>query len=139
VLRPGGLAQFMVYNRQSLWYHLYVPYVLQIEEGKFSDLSIDEAFRGSTDGLDCPISRAYRTEEFRSLVEPFGFELVSQGVAIAAWEMIQLPKRHMAILKREFPRESRAFLLALCFDERGIPMIDGVPAGIDGCYRFKAV
>ena len=64
VLKPGGLAQFMIYNRQSIWYHLYVPYVLQIEEGKFSDLPVDEAFRGSTDGLDCPISHAYRTEEY---------------------------------------------------------------------------
>ena len=45
----------------------------------------------------------------------------------------------MAVLHRELPKESRGFLSALRFDERGIPMIDGVPAGIDGCYRFKAI
>jgi ubiquinone/menaquinone biosynthesis C-methylase UbiE len=138
VLKPGGTAQIMVYNRQSLFYHLYVPYVLQIEEGKLSGLSRDDAFRGSTDGPDCPISRAYRQEEFQGLADPFGFELVSYGVAVSASEMIQLPKRHMAMLDRRLPRESREFLSGLRFDDRGLPLANGQHAGIDGCYRFRA-
>jgi SAM-dependent methyltransferase len=138
VLRRGGELRVMVYNRQSLWFHLYVPYVLQIEEGKSQGLGLDDAFRASTDGPDCPISRAYRREEFQALVEGFGFALVAYGAAVAAWEMVQLPKRHSAMLHLGVPRECRDFLRDLRFDDRGLPMHDGYYAGIDGCYRFRA-
>ena len=139
VLKPGGQCRIMVYNRQSIWYHLYVPYVLQIEEGKFPGLTLDEAFQRSTDGPDCPISRAYSREKFQSLVEPFGFKLVTCGVAVSAWEMVQLPKRHLALLDKRLPRESREFLVGLCFDDRSLPTHNGHHAGIDGCYGFTAV
>jgi hypothetical protein len=129
----------MVYNRQSLWYHLYVPYVLQIEEGKSPGLGLDDAFRASTDGPDCPISRAYRRDDFQALVEKFSFELVSYQAAVAAWEMVQLPKRHYAMLHLGVPRECRDFLYDLTFDDRGLPSNTGDYAGIDGCYRFRAV
>jgi len=36
-------------------------------------------------------------------------------------------------------RESRDFLSALRFDERGLPMVGSVHAGIDGCYRLRPV
>jgi ubiquinone/menaquinone biosynthesis C-methylase UbiE len=139
VLRPGGRAQIMVYNRKSLWFHLYVPFVLQIERGRFSGLSHEDAFQRSTDGPNCPISRAYSKEGFQSLVEPFGFRLIAYDSAVAAWEMIQLPKRHAAILDPRLPSESRGFLTALRFDEFGLPVSDGYRAGVDGCYLFEAV
>jgi ubiquinone/menaquinone biosynthesis C-methylase UbiE len=139
VLRPGGRAQIMVYNRESLWFHLYVPYVLQIEQGLYADLSHEDAFRRSTDGPNCPISRAYSRKGFQSLVEPLGFKLVAYGSAVAAWEMIQLPKRHAAVLNPRLPRESRDFLTSLRFDEFGLPVSDGYRAGVDGCYLFEAV
>lgn len=139
VLRPGGRAQIMVYNRESLWFHLYVPFVLQIEQGRFKGLSHEDAFRGSTDGPNCPISRAYSKKSFQSLVEPLGFELMAYDSAVAAWEMIQLPKRHAAILNPRLPRESRDFLTDLRFDEYALPVSNGHRAGVDGCYLFEAV
>jgi hypothetical protein len=137
VLKPGGRAQFMVYNRQSVWFHFYVPYVLQIKEQKFQGLSADDAFRRSTDGPDCPISRAYDKEEFQSLVESFGFRLVNYGSAVSAWEMVQLSERHMAVLDVRLPRRSREFLTSLRFDDCGLPLVNGHRAGIDGCFTFE--
>jgi ubiquinone/menaquinone biosynthesis C-methylase UbiE len=139
ILRPGGRAQIMVYNRDSLWFHLYVPFVLQIEQGRFKGLSQEDAFRRSTDGPSCPISRAYSRKCFQSLVEPLGFKLKAYGSAVAAWEMMQLPKRHAAVLDQRLPRESREFLSALRFDECAVPLSDGHRAGVDGCYLFEAV
>ncbi|WOH48842.1 class I SAM-dependent methyltransferase [Bradyrhizobium sp. sBnM-33] len=139
ILKPGGRARIMVYNRDSIWFHLYVPFVLQIEQGQFEGLSPEDAFRRSTDGPDCPISRAYSKESFQSLVEPFGFKLVEYGSAVAAWEMMQLPKRHAAVLNQRTPRENREFLTALHFDEFGLPVSNGHRAGVDGCYLFEAI
>jgi len=139
ILKPGGRAQIMVYNRDSIWFHLYVPFVLQIEQGQFAGLSPEEAFQRSTDGLDCPISRAYSRKSFQSLVESFGFKLLRYGSAVAAWEMMHLPKMHAAVFDQRLPRESREFLTGLRFDEFALPLSDGQRAGVDGCYLFEAV
>ncbi len=129
----------MAYNKASVWYHLYVPYVLQIEEQKHVDLSIMEAFAKSTDGPDCPVSRCYSELEHRNFVEPLGFKQENFGVAVSCWEMVQLPKRFWAIMDRNVAQEHRQFLAALTFDKRGLPMAGDHYAGIDGCYTYRAV
>jgi ubiquinone/menaquinone biosynthesis C-methylase UbiE len=139
VLKPFGTIQILAYERQSIWYHLYVPYVLQIEERQFTDLSTMEAFAKSTDGLNCPHSRCYTKHEHIAWAESFGFKCEAYGVAVSCWEMIQLPKRFAAIMDRGLAKEHREFLTQLTFDGRGLPMHGEHFAGIDGCYRFKAV
>ena len=64
VLRPGGTATIMVYNRDSVWLHLYTAYERMIVEGAFAGLDVEEAFARNTDGPDCPISRCYAAEDF---------------------------------------------------------------------------
>jgi hypothetical protein len=100
---------------------------------------IADAFRASTDGPDCPISRAYGREEFAALARGAGFALESFGVAVSAFEMSLLPKRFEAIMDARLRPESRDFLASLTFDSQGLPLSDGVHAGVDGCYRFRAV
>ena len=139
VLKLGGYAQIMVYNRDSLWVHLYVAYERQLVQGIDPELDIEAAFQRSTDGPDCPISRAYRKDEFARLARDAGFELEAFGVAPSVFEMSLLPKRFSAIVDRRLRRESRDFLSALRFDERGLPMVNDVHAGIDGCYRLRAL
>lgn len=140
VLKPGGMAQFMVYHHDSLWVHLYVAHQRQILQQIDSDLGLADAFQKSTDGPDCPISRCYRQHEFINRVSEFGFRVESFGVAVSAWEMSLLEKRFAAIMDPRLPRESREFLAGLTFDERNLPLArEGVHAGIDGCYRFRAV
>jgi ubiquinone/menaquinone biosynthesis C-methylase UbiE len=140
VLKPGGRAQFMVYHTDSLWLHLYVAYERQLMRRIDRNLHLLEAFQKSTDGPDCPISRCYTQDTFVKLVSAHGFEFESFGVAVSAWEMSLLHKRYVAIMDPRLPQESREFLAGLTFDERGLPLTrPNVHAGIDGCYRFRAV
>lgn len=140
VLKPGGRAQFMVYHADSIWLHLYVAYERQILQGLDAGLDLPAAFQKSTDGPDCPISRCYTQQSFTDLVTRNGFAFEGFGVAISAWEMSLLHKRFAAIMDPALPEVSRDFLARLTFDERGLPLArPGVPAGIDGCYRFRAV
>ncbi len=64
VLRPGGRGLIMVYNRASLWFHLYTAYEKMIVEDAFPGLDVHEAFRRNTDGPECPISRSYPPAEW---------------------------------------------------------------------------
>jgi ubiquinone/menaquinone biosynthesis C-methylase UbiE len=140
ILKPGGRAQFMVYHTDSLWLHLYVAYERQLMRRIDRNLNLLEAFQKSTDGPDCPISRCYTQHAFVKLVSAYGFEFERFGVAVSAWEMSLLHKRYAAIMDRRLPQESREFLAELTFDERGLPLTgQNVHAGIDGCYRFRAV
>ena len=140
VLKPGGHAQLMVYHTDSLWLHLYVAYERQLMRRIDRNLDLLEAFQKSTDGPDCPISRCYTLDAFVKLVSTYGFEFERFGVAVSAWEMSLLHKRYAAIMDPRLSRESREFLAGLTFDERGLPLVrQNVHAGIDGCYRFRAV
>jgi SAM-dependent methyltransferase len=139
VLRPGGTAQIMMYNYESVFLHLYVAYQRQIIEGIDSDLDVEQAFARSTDGPDCPISHAYRPHECVSLIEAHGFRCVNVAAAISTWEMSLLPKRFEAIMDRRLREESRDFLASLKFDEFGLPYRGDLVAGVDGCYKFIAV
>lgn len=140
VLKPGGRAQFMVYHADSLWLHLYVAYERRIVQALDADLDLVGAFQKSTDGPNCPVSRCYTQQEFIDLVTRHGFAFERFGVAVSAWEMSLLSKRYAAIMDPALPEQSRNFLADLTFDARGLPIArPGVLAGIDGCYRFRAV
>ena len=140
VLKHGGTAQFMVYHADSLWVHLYVAYERQIVQGIDTTLTLAEAFQRSTDGPGCPISRCYTHAQFVELAARHGFALETFGVAVSAWEMSLLHKRFAAIMDQRLFPESRSFLAALTFDDKQLPLVrPGVHAGIDGCYRFRAV
>lgn len=140
VLKPGGTAQFMVYHADSLWVHLYVAYERQILQGIDAGLDLAAAFQRSTDGPDCPISRCYTQQQFIDVVSDHGFAFESFGVAVSAWEMSLLHKRYAAIMDQRLPRRSRDFLASLTFDAQGLPVTrPGVHAGIDGCFRFRAI
>lgn len=140
VLKKGGTAQFMVYHRDSLWTHLYVAYERQIVQNIDTDLDLATAFQRSTDGPECPISRFFRPQEFIDCVAEFGFQIESFGAAVSAWEMSLLEKRYAAIMDIRLPAESRDFLSQLHFDERNLPISSaGIHAGVDACFRFRAV
>jgi ubiquinone/menaquinone biosynthesis C-methylase UbiE len=136
ILKPGGKLQVMVYNYDSLWLHLYTAYVLQIEIGKYRDISILDAFRKTTDGPNCPISHCYRPTDFLKLVKNIGFNGHFKGSSLSLLELEMLPKRYAAMRSRILSREHREFLYALQFNQLGYPTINGVVAGIGACYEF---
>jgi SAM-dependent methyltransferase len=136
VLRPGGTANVMVYNYDSLWMHLYVAYQRTIVQGLYPGQTQREQFKRSTDGDQCPISNCYRHSEWISVCEEAGFQASYSGAAISVFELSLLQSRFAAIMERRLPAESREFLKALEFDRRGVPTYRGQYAGIDACYRL---
>ena len=136
LLTPGGELRLMVYNYKSIWLHLYVAYVVQIENGLYRDLSTRIAFTRTTDGEDCPVNAVWRPEEMIALGRETGYDPEFLGSAVSLWEMHILPKRHIACLASALPDESRAFLMGLRNDAEGYPCHGSHRAGIDGCFRF---
>jgi ubiquinone/menaquinone biosynthesis C-methylase UbiE len=64
ILKPDGKIRIMVYNYNSIWLHLSVAYQKRILQKIDSDVSLEEAFKRSTDGGLAPISRCYKKEDF---------------------------------------------------------------------------
>lgn len=139
LLRPQGELRLMVYNYDSIWLHLYVAYVVQIENGLYSDLPTRVAFTRTTDGEDCPVNAVWRPEEMIALGREAGFAAEYLGAAMSLWELHLLPRRHLACLQPALPDESREFLLGLRIDAEGYPLSGRHRAGIDGCYRFRSM
>ena len=136
LLKPTGELRLMVYNYDSIWLHLYVAYVVQIENGLYSDLAPRVAFTRTTDGEDCPVNAVWRPEEMLALGRETGFQPEFLGSAVSLWELHLLPRRHIACLQPALPRESRTFLMGLRIDAQGHPWHGEHRAGIDGCFRF---
>jgi SAM-dependent methyltransferase len=138
VLRPGGTATIMVYNRDSLWFHLYTAYERMIVEDMFPGADVHDAFRRNTDGPDCPISRSYPPQEFAGLCRSAGFDVDYVGGYLSTHELQVLERSWArAIADDRLADEHRDFLRSLTFDFAGRPMYAGRHAGIGGTYRLR--
>jgi SAM-dependent methyltransferase len=137
LLKPGGEVRLMVYNYNSIWLHLYVAFVIQIENGLYSDLPPSMAFTRTTDGEDCPVNNVWRPGEMIALGQEAGFDAEFLGSAVSLWELHLLPRRHIACLSPALPDESRSFLQGLRLDPQGHPWHNRHRAGVDGCFRFR--
>lgn len=136
VLAPGGTANIMVYNYNSLWAHLHVAYAKKIVEKAYEGLTLREAFARTTDTEDCPIANCYTPEEFLAETARAGFEGEYAGAGISMHELLIAPTRFTAIQDRSLPAESRRFLLDLKVDGQGYPTYRGHYAGIDACFHL---
>ena len=136
ILKPGGTFQVMIYNYNSIWVHLYVAYVIQIKEKKYSNLPILDAFRRSTDGPHCPISRCYSPHDFLDIVCTHGFNGSYKGSSISLHELSLLPMLKEAILNQNLGIKHRDFLSAITFDKMNTPVYNKNIAGISACFKF---
>jgi len=137
VLRPGGTGSVMVYNRDSVWLHLYVAWERQVRDGAWPGMSTLEAFGRSTDGEDCPIALCFSGEEFVALCEQAGFEAEYLGGYLSQHELRALSESWgFAIGDPRLADEHREFLRGLRYDYAHRPMTDGLHAGIGGTYRL---
>jgi SAM-dependent methyltransferase len=140
VLKPGARAAIMVYNRASLYYHLFTAYQKQILDGAFRGLPVDEAFRKNTDGEECPISRAYEPDAFERDCEVAGFEVRFVGGYFAQLELeLFTSLGEQAVTDPRLGDEHRAFLRELTVDADGYPRYRGFYAGIGGVYHLVAI
>jgi SAM-dependent methyltransferase len=137
VVRPSGQVVLMVYNADSIWRHLYVAYDKVVVEGQFAGLSLDEAFRRSTDGEDCPISRCWAWPDFIALCGEAGFDARYAGGYLSRHELARVDASWArAIADDRLGSEQREFLRGLRFDRAGYPMTGDFHAGIGGTYHL---
>lgn len=136
VLRVGGRGHLMVYNRHSLWFHLYTAYCRQIVDGAFPGLSVDDAFQRNTDGQDCPIARAYRPKDFAVACRDAGFSVSYLGGYFARLEL-ELLKTTLpaALADSRLAVEHQEFLRNLTIGADGFPRSEGRYAGVGGVFR----
>ena len=139
VVKPGSTSRVMVYNRDSVRFHLFAAYILQIVQGRFRHLSVEEAFGKTTDGEDCPIARCWRPAEFIEICRSAGFEAEFLGGYPLLAEMEWLrDHRRAAIEDERLGAEHRRFLEEVTLDSEGYPMWRGRHAGFGGCYLLRA-
>jgi len=137
VLKPGGRGSIMVYNRQSIFFHLWVAYQRQLANGDFPGLDVDTAFSKATDGEDCPIARAYRPDDFVELCLAAGLEAEFLGGYFATMEIELMGSTgETAIADERLGVEHRNFLAELTSDERGFYLNKGRTAGHGGVYAI---
>jgi hypothetical protein len=118
--------------------HLYVSYVLMITLGKYGGLTKKEAFGKSTDGPNCPISEAWRVNEFMDMCGACNLAVKFKGAAFdSVHELGKLHQRFDAIYDERLDEESHDFLYHLTFDERALPVHKGRHAGVYACFRIS--
>ena len=139
LLKPSGTINVMVYNRDSIWFHLHAGFVLPYRNNFFPELSLSERFAKSTDGSDCPTSFCHTPEEWLSHFRGAGLDAKFRGAAVSMIEAAALPARFDAIQDLRLAPESRKFLLGLEFDSAGFPVVGGQYAGIDACFQLRRI
>lgn len=137
VLRSNASGHIMVYNEDSLFFHLYLAYRVMIIDRKYGGMDIKDAFSRSTDGEECPLSRCYKHAEFTALCRGAGFDVDYIGGYFNRHEL-QLFKKFAgkAINDERLAPEHREFLRSLKCDTHGYPLYGDKHAGIGGVYKI---
>jgi SAM-dependent methyltransferase len=138
VLKPGGQGSIMVYNRDSIFFHLWIAYQQRLIHGYFQDLDVEQAFSRATDGEDCPFSRPYRPDDFVELCMAAGLEAEFVGGYFATLELDLMRSSGKAAMEDErLAIEHRHFIAALTEDDRGYYRYAGRTAGHGGVYAVR--
>ncbi|HEU4656843.1 MAG TPA: class I SAM-dependent methyltransferase [Capillimicrobium sp.] len=138
VLKPGGEGSIMVYNRDSVWFHLHVAWELLIRDGRWPGRTAAEVFHRTTDGEDCPIAECYTGAEFTQLLLEAGFEARYVGGYLSQKELRAMQESWgYAIADERLATEHREFLRGLRYDYNHRPMHGDLHAGIGGTYRIR--
>ena len=138
VMKPGADGALMLYNRDSIWYHLWIAYAQMIVNGAYPGLTVDQAFTRSTDGPDCPVSDAWAPERVLDMISASGLEGTFSGGYLNAEELEWLREYGDGARgdKRLAP-EHRQFVSELEVDDQGYPTWHGKHAGIGGVYTIR--
>ena len=101
-------------------------------------MPLEEIFRRSTDGSECPMARCYAPEEFIAMCKNAGFSKVEyQGGYPNSLEP-DLAKDYIeaALQDDRLEDEHKVFLRKVRFDDEGFPVVDGIDCCIGGTYRL---
>lgn len=140
VMKPGAEGRLMLYNRDSVMYHLYIAYARLLVDDAFPGLTVDQAFTKSTDGPDCPVSDAWAPQRVLDMISGAGLEGGFRGGYISTDEIAWVKRyRDAALHEPRLADEHRQFVAELTLDEHGWPMYRGRCAGIGGVYTMRKV
>jgi len=140
ILNPGKKASIMVYNRNSVYFHVEVAYRQMIVHNLFAGMTPDEAAPKTVDGVDCPIAHFYRPQEFAALCREAGFEFIEMDAYFARCEFDLLKEfGQIALADERLPVEQLQFLDRLTYDDRGYPFCEGKHAGYGGTYQLTKI
>lgn len=138
VMKPGAEGRLMLYNRDSVMYHVWIAYAQLLVNGAFPGLTVDQAFTKSTDGPECPVSDAWAPQRVLDMIESAGLEGSFRGGYVSIMELDWLKQYGPGALKEpRLGEEHRSFIAKLEHDERSLPMWRGKYAGIGGVYTIK--
>ena len=138
VMRPGAEGRLMLYNRDSVMYHVWIAYAQLIVNDAFPGLTVDQAFTKSTDGPDCPVSDAWAPDRVLEMIRTSGLDGTFRGGYISFIELEWLKKYGQAAAKdQRLASEHRDFAAEIELDGHGYPMWRGKYAGIGGVYTIK--
>jgi len=138
VMKPGAQGRLMLYNRDSVMYHVWIAYAQLIVNDAFPGLTIDQAFTKSTDGPDCPVSDAWAPKRVLDMIAGAGLSGTFRGGYISVVELDWLKTYGAAAAADErLGDEHREFIREIELDARGYPMWRGKYAGIGGVYTIS--
>ncbi len=138
VLKPGREARVMVYNRESVWLHLYVAYVKIILQNAFPGMDLDTAFSKTTDGAGCPVSRCWDEAAFTRFCTEAGFAVKYLGGYLSLHELDMLRRYgDQAVSDERLAREHRDFLASMTRDAAGLPMQGKFHCGIGAVFHLR--
>ena len=136
ILKKNGVINLMIYNRDSLWFHLHVNYELMIKKKIFSNSSDEEVFKISTDGFQCPISYCFSPSKFIEICKKNKFRTKLKNVSISLFELSKVNLINEAINSENIKLSSKDFLKQIYFKRR-IPYFRKNIAGINAYYELR--
>lgn len=160
VLKSGGRARVMVYNKYSIWKHLYVGYQKMVlgqpinhaavaedhysaENKKYYEgLDLERVFTMSTDGPNCPVSANYSPQEFIALANKAGFQAEFSGAYFSILELGIFRKFRDDIIGNKLPRfneineVSKDFIKHITISNDGYPKYNNHNAGIGAVFEL---
>jgi SAM-dependent methyltransferase len=138
VMKPGAEGRLMLYNRDSVMYHVWIAYAQLIVNNAFPGLTVDQAFTKSTDGPECPVSDAWAPKRVLEMISTAGLSGTFRGGYISVLELDWLKKyRDAALADERLGEDHREFIREIELDARGYPMWHGKHAGIGGVYTIS--
>jgi SAM-dependent methyltransferase len=138
IMKPGAQGRLMLYNRDSVMYHVWIAYAQLMVNNAFPGLTVDQAFTKSTDGPECPVSDAWAPQRVLDMIAAAGLEGAFRGGYVSVMELDWLKKYGQDAVKEPgLAEEHRQFISELELDQRGLPMWRGKYAGIGGVYTIK--
>ena len=136
ILKKNGVINLMIYNRDSLWFHLHVNYELMIKKKILSNSSEDEVFRISTDGFQCPVSKCFSPYEFIEICKKNKFRSRLKNVSVSLFELSKLKLLNEAKYSERIKENSKRFLRQVYLN-KNIPYFKKNIAGINAYYELR--